>query len=164
MTDRESAIFELQQYLRNIMRNKSDESAIIPDGIFSEETKKSVEEFQRIEGLTVTGVVNFETWEAIRRVNSRAVYENTLPIQVAPIKNSDLPLRTGLNNSFVGTLKTMLNHVAQRHENFNFLGEGNLFDSDTEREVRRWQGVAFLEITGEVDKETWNSLAQFYLL
>ena len=164
MTERERVIAELQQYLRNIAKNESDEPAIIPDGIFSEETKKAVEDFQRQRGLTATGVVNYETWEALVRVNRRAVYENTLPIQVASIKNSDLPLTLGMNNHFVGTLKLMLDRVAESYGNFSKTTDGNTFDEATRGQVIRWQEVAFLEKSGEVDRETWDSLARLYLL
>ena len=164
MTDRESAISELQQYLRNISRNEADEPTIIPDGIFSGETKKAVEDFQRREGIEVTGVVNFETWEALRRANAVAVYENALPIQVAPISNSDLPLRKGDSGRLVEALKLMLDSIADRYSNFNFTGGGDLFDERTEREVLRFQEIALLEGSGEADRETWDRLALLYLL
>ncbi len=164
MTDREVAITELQQYLRNISRNKSDEPAIIPDGIYSEETKKAVEEFQRQAGLTATGVVNFETWEELIKQNRQAVYESSLPIQIAPIKNEDLPLKNGDEGSFVSVLKLMLDRVAEDYGNFEKSTEGDAFDEPTEGQVIRWQEIAFIEKSGEVDRETWDSLAQFYLI
>lgn len=164
MTDREAAIFELQQYLRNISRGRSDEPAIIPDGIFSEETKKAVEDFQRQMNLAVTGIVNFETWEALVRENRRAVYESALPVQVAPIKNEDLPLRRGDSGRLVKTLKLMLDRVAEVYGNFNKATDGDTFDAITEAEVLRWQETALLEKSGEADRETWDSLAGFYLL
>lgn len=164
MTDRERAIQELQQYLRNISRNASDEPEIIPDGIYSEETKKAVEDFQRQTGLEITGVVNFETWEEIVRANRRAVYENALPVQAAPIRNEDLPLKRGDSGSLVKTLKLMLDSVADSYGNFNRSTEGDFFDEATEKEVIRWQEVAFLENSGRVDRETWDSLARFYLI
>lgn len=164
MTERERAITELQQYLRNISRNESDKPAIIPDGVYSEETKKAVEDFQRQTGLEVNGIVNFETWEGLVRANRRAVYENTLPVQIAPIRNEDLPLKRGDSGSLVKTLKLMLDSVADSYGNFNRSTEGDLFDEATEREVIRWQGIAFIGDNGEVNRETWDSLARFYLL
>lgn len=164
MTDREAAITELQQYLRNISRNKSDEPAIVPDGIFSGETKKAVEEFQQQKGIEVTGVVNFETWESLRKANAVAIYEGSPPIQVAPISNSDLPLRRGDSGRLVETLKLMLDSVADRYGNFNFTGGGDSFDERTERELLRFQEIAFIEKSGEADRETWDSLALLYLL
>lgn len=164
MTDRERAITELQQYLRNISRNKSDEPAIIPDGSYSEETKKAVEDFQRQAGLTATGVVNFETWEELVKQNRQAVYESSLPIQLAPIENEDLPLKRGDKGELVSVLKLMLDRVARDYGNFAKSTEGDAFDETTEGQVIRWQEIAFIDKSGEVNRETWDSLAQFYLI
>lgn len=163
MTDKEKAIAELQQWLRNIQKNQSDDPAIIPDGIFSEEVRLEVEEFQRGNGLEVTGIVDFATWEAIKEADRLVTAQRDVPRQVAPIGNDDLPLRKGMDNRFTDVLKLMLSHVAEIYTNFSFIEESG-FGEETEREVRRWQSIAFLEETGEVDKETWNSLSEFYLL
>lgn len=65
MTEKQKVIKELQQYLRNIEKSISDEPALIPDGIFSSETAETVKRFQQSQGLTVNGIVDFETWERI---------------------------------------------------------------------------------------------------
>ncbi len=163
MTDKQKAITELQQWLRNVMKSESDDPAIIPDGIFSSETRIEVESFQRERGLPVTGIVDLATWEAIREADRLVTLERELPRQVAPISNEDLPLTIGLDNKFTDTLKLMLNHVSEIYRNFEFIEEEG-FSEATERNVRRWQKVAFLAETGEVDKATWNSLADFYLM
>ena len=162
MADSREAIIELQQRLRNIRKNQSGEPAIIPDGIFSSETRREVENFQRDNNLAVTGVVDFLTWEAIKSADRQVTVQRELPWQVAPIGNEDLPLKKGMDNRFTDTLKLMLNHVAESYTNFLFIEEDG-FGDGTEKEVRRWQNTAFLEETGEVDKKTWNSLSSFYL-
>lgn len=163
MTDKQTAIMELQQMLRNILKKESDDPALIPDGIFSKETRAEVENFQRRNGIRVTGVVDYVTWEAIKEADKAVTYESSLPLQVAPISNSDLPLVRGLDNSFTDVLKIMLNKAAQSYGNFDFIEETG-FGEETEKGVRRWQEVAFLEKTGQADKLTWNSLATFYLI
>ena len=163
MTDKEKAISELQQWLRNIQKSQGDEPAIIPDGIFSEEVRLVVEDFQRNNGLEVTGIVDFLTWEALKNADRLITKERALPNQIAPIKNSDLPLKKGMDNRFTDVLILMLHNVAEKYTNFNFIEEDG-FGDKAEEEVIRWQAVAFLEQTGEVDKETWNSLSSFYLL
>ena len=67
MADKETAITELQQWLRNINKSKNDGPAIIPDGLFSAETRLAVEAFQLEKGLPVTGVADYFTWEAIKK-------------------------------------------------------------------------------------------------
>ena len=162
MTDKERAIAELQQWLRNISKSSDDGPAIIPDGNFSAETRFEVESFQLENGLPVTGVVDFFTWEAIKKADNLVSEERLLPVQVAPITNDDLPLKRGDDNVFTDTLKLMLNLVAEDYDNFDFIDE-NGFGEATQRAIERWQEVAFIDATGQVDKTTWNSLAGFYL-
>lgn len=164
MTEKQRAVREIQQSLRNIEKNYSEEPSLIPDGIYSEETRMAVERFQRRQGLEVTGVVDYETWELIIRESRLVDKKREQPIQVVPIKNEDLPLRQGDNNEFVATAKMMLSRVADKYEKFNRLTVDNYFDSFTENEVIRWQSVAFLPESGEIDRETWDSLALHYLI
>lgn len=160
----DDAVFEAQSYLRNIGRLDTDISRVVPDGIFAAETTDAVKSFQRKYGLSETGIIDFETWELIKSKNSEAVFAASEPIQIVRITNEDLPLRKGMDNTLVYTLHLMLNSAAQRYDNFTPLPLQSLFDENTEREVRRWQRVISVEESGEVDKTTWNYLAEFYLL
>ncbi len=164
VTEKEKVIFEIQQYLRNIAKSQSDAPAIIPDGIFSEETRQQVKKFQESVGLKVTGTVDYATFSALVKENERVSFQFSEPVQVTAIGNEDLPLSYGDENRFVEVLKTMLNFVAQSYGNFNALERNAIFDRDTEREVKRWQSVIFVEENGRVDKLTWNTLADFYLI
>ncbi len=164
MTEREVFIAEIQQYLRNIAKASSDVPAIIPDGIYSEETKEAIRGFQRSTGLAETGEVDFLTFDALVTENRRLLEERKQPNQVVSISNGDLPLYYGMENKLVEKLKAMLNLVADKHGNFNQLEGNALFDRDTENEVKRWQGVIFAEENGIVDKTTWNTLSDYFLL
>ena len=160
----DEAVFELQSFLSNIGKLDSDISKIVPDGIFAEETTAAVKSFQRKYGLQETGTVNFETWEMIKSKNSEAVFTAAEPLQIVRITDDNLPLVKGMDNNLVYTLHLMLSHVASRYDNFSSLPLQSLFDENTEREVKRWQRVISHTESGRVDKITWNSLAEFYLL
>ncbi len=160
----DDAVFEAQSYLRNIGRLDSDISRVVPDGIFAEETTEAVKSFQRKYGLEETGIINYETWEVLKNKNSEAVFIASEPLQIVRITNEDLPLVKGMDNTLVYTLHLMLNNIADRYENFTSLPLQSLFDDNTEREVRRFQRVISHTESGQVDKVTWNNLAEFYLL
>lgn len=160
----DDAVFEVQSYLRNIGRLDSDISPVVPDGIFATETTDAVRSFQKKYGLDETGIIDFELWELLKTKNSEAVFIASEPIQIAPITNADLPLTIGTDSTLVYTLHLMLNNVARRYDNFTPLPLQSLFDENTEREVKRWQRVISHTESGEVDKVTWNNLAEFYLL
>ena len=160
----DDAVFEAQSYLRNIGRLDSDISKVVPDGIFAAETTEAVKSFQKKYGLEETGIINLETWELIKNKNSEAVFTASEPVQIVRITKEDLPLIKGMDNPLVYTLHLMLNNVAERYDNFTPLPLQSLFDENTEREVRRWQRVISHTESGQVDKVTWNNLAEFYLL
>ena len=160
----DDAVFEAQSYLRNIGRLDSDISRVVPDGIFASETTDAVKSFQRKYGLSESGIIDFETWELIKSKNSEAVFAASEPIQIVRITNEDLPLKKGMDNNLVYTLHLMLNNVSSRYDNFTPLPLQSLFDDNTEREVKRWQRVISHTESGQVDKVTWNNLAEFYLL
>ena len=164
VTEKERVIAEIQQYLRNIARSVSDEPTVIPDGIYSDDTKRAVSDFQRSVGLAETGVTDYATFDALVKENRRVISESRSPKQVMPIKNSDLPLYYGMENEFVEKLKIMLNSVADKHGNFRNLERNAVFDRETENEVKRWQKVVFTEENGVVDKFTWNTLSEYYLI
>ena len=158
------AVFEAQSYLRNIGRLDSDISRVVPDGIFAAETTEAVKSFQRKYGLEETGIIDFDTWELIKTKNSEAIFTASEPIQIVRITNEDLPLTIGTNNTLVYTMHLMLNSVAAQYNNFKPLPLQSLFDENTEREVKRWQRVISHTESGQIDKLTWNYLAEFYLL
>ena len=160
----DDAVFEAQSYLRNIGRLDSDISTVVPDGIFAEETTNAVKSFQKKYGLEESGAINFDTWEKIKEKNSEAVFAASEPVQIVNITNDDLPLVKGNDSTLVYTLHLMLNNVASQYDNFTALPLQSLFDENTEREVMRWQRVISHTESGQVDKVTWNNLAEFYLL
>lgn len=160
----DDAVFEMQSYLRNIGRVDNDISRVVPDGIFASETTAAVKSFQNKYGLEETGTVDFETWEMLKTKNSEAVFTASEPVQIVRITKEDLPLAIGMDNTLVYTLHLMLNAVAAQYDNFTLLPMQSIFDENTEREVKRWQRVISHSESGQVDKATWNNLAEFYLL
>ena len=79
MTEKEKVIYEIQQYLRNLAKSVSGDPAIIPDGIFSEETAVEVRNFQQKNSLPVTGKVDYVTFERLKNENARVLSEASLP-------------------------------------------------------------------------------------
>ena len=164
MTDKERAISELQQALRDISKTDSDILSVIPDGIFAEETEEAVKSFQRKFGLTETGKVDFELWDKIQQERRKALFILSEPLQVIPIKKEDLPLVLGQISKEVHMLNMMLNSLSEKYSNFENVGRSDEFSTKTKNEVEKWQKIIGHQVTGEVDKLTWNRLAEQYLL
>lgn len=160
----DSTVMEMQGYLRNISRYDSDIPTVIPDGIFGDETTESVKAFQRKHSIDETGRVNFETWNKLIEENRNAVFYFSDPVQTAPIRNEDLPLREGKETYLNYNLNLMLSHLGRNFANFDILEVTDVFSPQTTAQVRFFQKVTDVPLTGEVDKQTWNSLSQLYLL
>lgn len=58
-------IFSAQTFLRRLSQADSRIPSVIPDGIYSEQTKNSITEFQKTKNLPSTGILNNETWDAL---------------------------------------------------------------------------------------------------
>lgn len=66
LTDKNSAVFELQSALRHMSKeNDRIRPILTPDGIYGEETKLAVKSFQKFVGIPETGIVDCDTWEAV---------------------------------------------------------------------------------------------------
>ena len=157
-------ILEVQGYLRNISRYDSDIPTVIPDGIFGEETTESVRAFQRKYNLEETGTVNLATWNKLTEENRKAVFFFSEPVQTAPIKNEVFPLREGKETHLNHNLNLMLSHLGRNFENFDILEITSAFTPQTTAQVRNFQKVIAVPLTGIVDKEIWNALSQLYLI
>lgn len=157
-------ILEVQGYLRNISRYDSDIPTVIPDGIFGDETTESVRAFQRKYNLEETGTVNLATWNKLTEENRKAVFFFSEPVQTAPIKNEDFPLREGKETHLNHNLNLMLSHLGRNFENFDILENTSAFTPQTTAQVRNFQKVIAVPLTGIVDKEIWNALSQLYLI
>lgn len=65
----------LQIMLRAICQYDGDVLAVIPDGIYSEDTVASVSSFQKRHGLPVTGETDLQTWYAVAAEYRRVLVE-----------------------------------------------------------------------------------------
>lgn len=164
MDDRAKAIAEVQDSLRNVSLVTPEMPSLVSNGAFDDLTSATVTMFQNMHGLNADGKVDFDTWNAIRDEGNRVKKLFAQPVQVTAITNEDLPLRIGMNNRFVLTLKKMLSYLSEQFDNIDDIEINSIFDKFTEDAVRQWQFIIREKETGEVDKKTWNALAQFYLI
>ena len=160
MTEKQKAIQEAQGYLRSISLTFGEIPLLIPDGVYGEETEKTVLAFQKKQGLEETGIINYETWTEILKEKERAVFISSDSLLIA---NEELPLRRGMQSSAVAHLKAILNKLSEAYGNFSPLEVSDVFEAETERNVKQWQRVIRAEETGEVDKLTWERLVEWYM-
>ena len=160
----DTAVYEIQSYIRNISRLDEDIPSLVPDGIFGPETTESVLAFQRKHLLPQTGKVDFDTWEKIREEYNKAIFVLSAPLQTAPAASRDFPLKKGKDSHLNANVNIMLSRLSDFYENFDGAFLSSDYTSETERLIGVFQSVAGIPATGETDKETWNLLSDIYLL
>lgn len=153
-------ITDLQAMLRTIY----PDSTLSDDGRFGEETAQAVRRFQRDHSLPVTGIADFETWEAIFREFSRVSVARGQAEPLFIVLQPNQILQLGTNNSHLYLIQGMLTAISKYYEQMPSVRFTGVLDAPTANVVRWLQERADLKVTGEVDKETWRQMAKLYRL
>lgn len=156
------AIFNLQRYLRQLSRFDGDIPSVDEDGIFGEETRASLEAFQRKYGLPVTGTATPETWARLFNEYLASVEERTRPdpVFIFPRHPADFSVGRGDENIYVAIIQLLLREVITLYgEDADQLPIDGVFGDVTETAVKDFQRIHRLPEDGRVDRITWNRLA-----
>lgn len=152
----------LQHFLRHISYYYSTVPAVIPDGIFSLQTREAVMGFQKTFSLPVTGIVDFETWNSIIEIlNEISEYEaEALLPQVFPA--TDFLINPGENPLCLYIIHSMLYSISTIFENFDDFNITGIHDESSVNLVKDVQKLFNLEPNGIIDKRTFNMITSLY--
>jgi len=158
------AVRNLQRYLRRLSFEENDLPAVPIDGIFDTRTKEALEEFQRMMGLSVTGVADRRTWELLFAEYTRLQQEADRRISPDLFPRTPLNYETvaGEAHAFITLLQFMLNELALIHETLPRLELTGSMDTATSGAVAEFQRLSRLPATGQVNRNTWNRLSEAY--
>lgn len=157
------AIFNVQRYLRQLSRFDSDIPTVDEDGIFGEETRRSLEAFQRKYGLPVTGTADAETWARLWNEYLASIEERTRPdpVYIFPRHPADYSIGRGDQNIYVAIVQLLLRDIITLYgEDAERLPLDGIFGEVTEQAVRDFQRIQRLPEDGRVDRITWNRMVR----
>ncbi len=160
--DETANIYEIQTYLRYLSRYIPQIPAVVPDGIYGEQTKNSVRAFQRRYGLPANGEMDFETWTRLVEVYDETVRAEKYPkpVYVFPV---DIPhFKEGDRLEEIYVLQVMLRRLAKIFGNIHMPKFTGVFDLDTRKAVEDFARLYGKETFGRVDRELWNIIAETY--
>lgn len=157
-------IRSLQTMLHTIAQRDHRIPDVIPDGIYGPTTMQSISAFQRRNGLPITGVTNQETWDEIVKVYEidRIDVEPAEPIEI--IIDPGRIYRTGDAHPHIYLVQSILTVLAQDYQNIQAPDHTGVMDDETTAAVLAFQQLSGLEMTGEVDKQTWKHLSRQFTL
>ncbi len=152
----------LQTMLRHLSEADDRYSPVVPDGIYGTQTQKAVSNFQRLNGIPVTGVANQETWEKVA-----SSYEDALvilspaePLQL--ILNPGMTYRRGDTSYNIFIIQAVLLALAAVYSSMSAPDMTGILDEQTAQSIMSFQYLNGLPETGEVDKITWKNMALHY--
>lgn len=157
-------IRSLQTMLRVIAEKDPTHIRIVPDGIYGPETMRAVSTFQRKHGLSVTGITDQATWEAIVAVYEPALVEQDEAHPVQIILNPGQRIRKGEQHPHIYPVQGMLMVLSELYGSIGRPGMSGILDEATSDSLASFQYLSGLPMTGELDKHTWKHLALQYPL
>ena len=158
------AIRNLQRYLRQLSFVDKRIPAPPIDGIYESATREAVRAFQEIEGLPATGVVDKKTWDLLYRRYQESLVRESAPVPIAqfPRLSAGYALREGDESFLVRLIQYALGELELIYKGFDSVPQTGVYDAATMAAVKSFQKRQGLPETGEVDRETWDALANAY--
>ena len=159
----ENAILEIQGILRNLDFYENDTARVKPDGIYGDDTRALVSEFQKRYGIEPSGVVDFETWKLLHAVDKARREEAKVAraVHIFPIyeKHEILP---NTQNSYVYIIQVMLNEILNDHDGFNVLEINGVYDLPTQNAVKLLRRKSLNEAPDIIDALVFETIADEY--
>ena len=154
------AVANLQRYLRQLASASPEIGQVPVDGIFDTDTRKALQNYQRMADLPVTGVADRLTWESLYAdyLVSLERYAPPTPISIYPRNPVGGFLDVGAVGIDVAVLQYMLGELTLLFPITPPAVTGT-YDVATANAVRDMQELLGLTPNGLVDILTWNAIA-----
>lgn len=162
-TQRE-AVQNLQRYLRRLSYENNDILPVPVDGIFDTQTEAALSEFQKMNGLPVTGVADAETWNRLFEEYTRLRIEDDrhVPLDFFPSVPEHYEPVDGERHAFISLLQFMLGELSLVYDAYAVPTVNGMYDTETAEAVAVFQKIQGLPPTGRLNRHTWNRLSEEY--
>lgn len=165
--DRGELVVELQFLLNYIATFFVEVPFVVQSGVFRDDTKRAVTEFQKAFGLSADGVVGSATWKKLYDVFHsihQVVPETPTPPGVSP----DIPafpgiaLRIGSQGSDVLLMQNYLNAIGRVYPTIPAVVADGIFGQATHSAVTAFQRQFGLTVDGVIGQVTWYKIVEVY--
>lgn len=150
-------VYSVQQMLRTINAEKPLPG--IPDGIFGNQTEDRVKDFQRENSLGDTGIVNKETFDAIRDAYNQKQEQLKMPQGAFP--HGVVFDNPEEEKDIIYIAQVILNELASVFNNITPPDINGTYDNKTQDAISNFQKELNLPQNG-FDKNTWDNLLRLY--
>ncbi len=160
----EDSVFDIQRKLYKISQTDPDVIRVNPDGIYGEETEKSVRSFQKKNYIRQSGKVDLVTWQRLGEEAKRSETILSEPQGIAPFVGGLKGGRISVGDRFdaVILVKMILHTLSLDHDYLGQVVIDDSYDEETAEKIKMFQSVHGMIPSGEIDILTWNALADGY--
>lgn len=153
--DRNAAIKEIKKYLYTLSQSiyPSIKRTTI-DGIYDDETRDAVKDFQAIKGYPRTGVVDFKTFTALYNEYVLALDHN----QQSLLTDGNFPMSIGDMNEDVRLLHIYVNELAKIYTTIDNIGTSNYYSNETADAIEALSALFMLKSSKSTDKTIFDRI------
>ncbi len=158
------AVRNLQRYLRRLSYEYTDIPPVPIDGIFGSRTEEALSAYQRAASLPVTGRADKETWDALFAEYSRLAREKDrrrYPDFFPPVP-ADYQTTLGERSFFITLLQWMIGELKVIYDTLPEPPLTGIYDDATVAAVLEFQRIHGLPMSGRVNRNVWNRMAEEY--
>ena len=155
--DRTSAIREIQRYLYEIHKAGLVSISRVPiDGIYGEQTRNAVSEFQDTQGIERSGSVGYETYTAIYREyrQAQALAGNKEYL----ISDNPFPFKRGDNSTDIEVIHLIFRELRNYYPDLPFVKRSSYFSGETESVARAAEAIFGMNESGTVTKALYDRM------
>lgn len=155
---------ELIQYALNVLSvYYPNIQGVAITGIFDEQTREQVIQFQKTMGLAPTGAVDKETYDLLTS-NLFGILDTLPPESVflPRLRWPGIEYNLGDEGPSIYILQEMLSYISLIIPIMPFIEPNGILDNKTQQAITVFQEMQNLEPTGVVDEETWNEIVTIY--
>lgn len=159
----ENAVLQIQKILRNIDFYENNSARVKPDGIYGDDTRLLVLEFQERYGLFPSGVVDYETWQLLHTVEAahREDAKIARAVHIFPMYEKD-EILPNTKNSYVYMIQAMLNEILNEHDGFSELEINGVYDVPTQNAVKLLRKKSLEDAPESIDALVFETIADEY--
>lgn len=155
-------IFSAQTFLRKISQNDSRIPSVIPDGIYNEQTKRAVEEFQKTKNIIPTGILDNETWNELVKEFERLSEEIRLLNPFGINYLSYINIKPGENSKVLYVIQAMIKVISLSFDNIEPVEINGENSDKLVSEIKKLQKLSDMPQTGIIDVPTYNMIVNLY--
>ncbi len=161
--DTKNAILQVQRILRGLDSYENGVSRVKPDGIYGDNTRSLVTDFQEKYGLSPTGIVDYETWNLLHSIDEarRDASQVARAVHIFPMFESYKILPNSRDN-IVYVIQHMLNEILNEHDDFSELEINGTYDMPTQNAVKVLLRKSLNDSAPTIDALVFNTLADEY--